>query len=75
MAEEFLSTVSLRCFDLPGEIRLTDLMTGEVWALDGMITGEDGEIILSHIPVTDYPLMLTFGNFAEVTTDAAAPLS
>ena len=50
-------------------------MTGEVWALDGMITGEDGEIILSHIPVTDYPLMLTFGNFAEVTTDAAATLS
>lgn len=75
MTEEFLSTVSLRCFDLPGEIRLTDLMTGEVWAFDGMITGEDGEIILSHIPVADYPLMLTFGNFAEVTTDAAAPLS
>ena len=67
LTEAFLSTVSLRCFDLPGEIRFVDLVTGDVWSLDGMVTENGGERILSHIPVTDYPFMLTFGDFAEIT--------
>lgn len=67
LTEEFLSTVSLRCFDLPGKIRFVDLVTGDVWSLDGMVTENGGERILSHIPVTDYPFMLTFGDFAEIT--------
>lgn len=67
LTEAFLSTVSLRCFDLPGEIRFVDLVTGDVWSLDGMVTENGGERILSHIPVTDYQFMLTFGDFAEIT--------
>ena len=71
MTEEFSSTVTIRCFDLPDKMMLADLMTGDVWSLDGHIGGKDGEKLLSHIPVTDHPLMLTFGDFMEITKDEA----
>lgn len=64
ITETFESTVSLEISDsLKGkEIYLVDLKDGKVYELcDDMI----GENELVNIPVTDCPLMLTFGKFCE----------
>lgn len=51
--------------------RIVDLMTGEIVKvkdiyLDDIETKENDDIILKNIPAYDRPLMLTFGDFAEM---------
>ncbi len=66
MTQEFESTVSLNGCGVSSEVRLIDLYTGEVFEFDGScMTYSDGILRLRHIPIRDYPLMLTFGNFSE----------
>lgn len=73
MRETFDGTVS---FLLPGESRkigLVDLMTGETYQIpDSMIehdyygnTGYEGAAVLKNLPLTDSPLLLTFGDFLD----------
>ena len=57
-------------FQLAGErrpIRLIDLMTGAVYALpDSMMERRgDAAVLLKNLPLTDAPLLLTFGAFTE----------
>ena len=67
LTEEYESTVSLRVFAQPGPVRIIDLYTGEVFEPDGdLVTTDGGETLLSHMPIRDYPLMVTFGDFAPV---------
>ncbi len=67
LTEEYESTVSLRVFAQPGPVRIIDLYTGEVFEPDGdLVTTGGGETLLSHMPIRDYPLMVTFGDFAPV---------
>ncbi len=67
LTEEYESTVSLRVFGQDGPVRLVDLYTGDVYEPDeDLITHGDGEMLLSHIPIRDYPLMVTFGDFADI---------
>ena len=66
LTETYESTVSLRFkkADLPGDICLADLRTGDIYELTADMVHEDGEYIhLVNIPVTDSPLLLTFGDF------------
>lgn len=66
LKETYESTISLKFkkADLPGEIRLADLRTGEVYSLPESMVNEDEEYIhLLNIPVTDSPLLLSFGDF------------
>lgn len=65
MTETFEGTVS---FELPGEdraIHLVDLMHGGIYELpESMIVRrEDGVTGLVNLPLTDSPLLLTFGDF------------
>ena len=65
MTETFEGTVS---FELPGEnraIHLVDLMHGGIYELpESMIVRrEDGVVGLVNLPLTDSPLLLTFGDF------------
>lgn len=67
MTEEYQATVSLRFFGRQGNIRLIDLYTGDVYELnEEMIAREGKELVLNHLPIRDYPLMVTFGEFAEI---------
>ena len=67
LTEEYESTVTLRVYAQPGPVRLIDLYTGEVWEPEGAaLTGEEGVTLLKHIPIRDYPLMVTFGDFAPI---------
>ena len=62
LTETFESTVTM-VLDKPinaEHLRLTDLLTGEIYKLpDSMVDGST----LVNIPVTDSPLLLTFGDF------------
>lgn len=65
MRETFEGTVS---FELPEEtqpIRLIDLMSGDIYTIpeDMMVRSEGGVTLLKNLPLTDSPLLLTFGDF------------
>ena len=59
------------CFmaDMPmDKVRLVDLMDGTVYRLSPEMVVEEGNGVyrLMFLPIRDYPLMLTFGDFCEV---------
>ena len=50
----------------PGDIRLVDLMDGTIYELPEemiAVNGEGGSVTLQNLPLLDYPLLLTFGEF------------
>ncbi len=67
MTTEYESTVTLECAALPEQIRLVDLYDGTIYALpDTMVErDEHGVVRLVHLPVRDYPMVLTFGDFLQ----------
>ena len=65
LAETYEGTVSLKLKDSVRDkkIHLVDLSNGDVFALHKSMVSDEG--VLKNIPVTDSPLMLTFGAFCE----------
>ena len=52
----------------PGEIRLVDLMDGSIYELpENMVkvNGEGSSVTLENLPLFDYPMLLTFGDFLD----------
>ncbi len=69
LTTELESTVSFKFSNMKGELRLVDLLTGAVYAVDNLIDRESSTantVVLKNVPVADYPLLLTFGDFVEV---------
>lgn len=48
-----------------GKVRLLDPMDGAIYELgnDIMKDGGNGLFVFEHLPIKDYPLILTFGDF------------
>ena len=67
MTTDFESTVTLDLCSMKGDVRLIDLMDGTVYALPESIVEKVGQttIRLKNIPIKDYPLLLTIGDFAQ----------
>ncbi len=66
LTTEFASTVSAVAMGMTEDVHLIDLMDGTVYALDASVCRtEYGKVILSHIPIKDYPLLLVFGDIAN----------
>ena len=72
MRETFEGTVSFLLPEETRKIRLIDLMTGDIYRLpDSMLgheyynTGYTEAVMLKNLPLTDSPLLLTFGDFAQ----------
>jgi len=65
LTETYEGTVSLKLEDSVKneKILLTDLKNGNVYQLSESMTKEDG--ILKNIPITDVPMMLSFGSFCD----------
>ena len=66
LTETYEGTLSLRVAkdQFPGKIQLIDLLDGTIYDLpESMIVDEGETIKLSHLPVTDSALLLTFGEF------------
>ena len=65
MTTDFESTVTLQLV-CEKEMKLVDLLDGTVYKIpDSLIEDNDGSITLKNIPVKDYPLLITFGDFAD----------
>ena len=63
MTTDFESTISMQVVPF-GEIKLVDLLDGTIYKLpESMIEDNDGCLTLKNIPIRDYPLLLTFGDF------------
>ncbi len=61
----YASTISLEVAGVEGEPRLIDLLDGTIYAIPESaieITGKNSRRFL-HLPLRDYPLLLSFGNF------------
>ena len=67
LTTDFESTVSFRVANVPGQIRLVDLLHGDIYELpeDMIENAGHNTVLIKNIPVTDYPMLLTFGDFAE----------
>ena len=69
LTTDYESTVTLDVYGLGETVRLIDLYTGEIHAIPESRMERDeegkGKLRLKHLPIRDYPLLLTFGNFAE----------
>ena len=66
LTETYEGTISLlvKKGALPGDVRIADLLTGDVYELpEGMVREEDEDVVLVNLPVKDSPLLLTFGDF------------
>lgn len=65
LTETIETTISIRVHE-EGEIRLIDLLTGDIYSMpETMIQKAENGVVLVNLPVTDSPLMLTFGGFYE----------
>ncbi len=67
MTAEFASTISLKAMGLGAEVHLIDLYDGSVYALPEKAVAVAGGIVtLRHVPIRDYPMLLVFGDVAEL---------
>lgn len=63
------STISLGAVMLPGKVQLIDLLDGSIYELGEkqLIDNQCGFRLFRNIPVFDYPLLLTFGDFIDAS--------
>ena len=61
----FEGSVTFEISGVSGQIRLIDPMDGSIYEIgnDVMKSGGNGLYTFENIPVKDYPLILTFGEF------------
>jgi len=66
LTTSYESTVSLEAAALPGDAKLIDLLDGSVYAFPESMVSDNGRghRLFANIPLRDYPLALTFGDFA-----------
>lgn len=63
---KFESTVSWIFQNVQGDVHIVDLLSGSVYGLsEEMIERQENAVLVKHIPVKDYPLMITFGDFCN----------
>jgi len=67
LTTSYESTLSLECAGIYEKIHLIDLKNGDVFDVpdDLIIRKENGYLQLLHLPLKDYPMLLTFGDFSE----------
>ena len=66
MSTNFESTISFNVTAVKGEPRIVDLLSGKIYAIpEAMIEQKGTGYVIKNVPITDYPLLLTFGDFAE----------
>jgi len=65
LTTEFESTITFNIVGIPGKVQLVDLLTGTIYDIPESIMKETSSncYIFENLPVTDYPLLLTFGDF------------
>jgi hypothetical protein len=71
LTTEYEATVSFECSALPEKMRLIDMIDGTVYKIpDSMMEKDEyGTVHVHNLPIKDYPMVLTFGDFAEIIED------
>ena len=72
---EFIAFRETFCFcpkcgkrtNVPGEMRVVDPLSGVIYEIPEAMLEKTGTHtwLVKNIPITDYPLLLTFGDFAD----------
>ena len=67
LTETFESTITIETAGICGTPHLIDMLDGSIHEIPEkmMERGNNGIIKFKNMPLTDYPLLLTFGDFAE----------
>ena len=67
LTTDFESTISFRAANIPGEMRIVDPLSGRIFGIpDNMLENSGAHTrTVKNLPITDYPLLLTFGDFAQ----------
>lgn len=62
------SSISIHCVGMKGTPRLIDLLDGSVYEIPSSILQQEHKdvLLLKNLPLKDSPLLLTFGDFAEI---------
>lgn len=69
LTTEYESVISMES-TLPGKVRLIDTYDGTVYELPDKMIKDDGDSrSFIDLPVRDYPLLLTFGDFAGIDSE------
>lgn len=67
LTNTYEGTISLNIRKLEGKVRLIELANGNVYDLpESMIEETAVGYLLKNIPITDTPMLLTFGDFADI---------
>ena len=63
--QKYESSVSFVTANMPNDIKIIDPISGEIFEVgeDNRDATKEGQIILKNLPLRDYPLILTFGDF------------
>ncbi len=71
LTTEYEATVSFECSALPEKMRLIDMIDGTVYKIpDSMMEKDEyGTVHVHNLPIKDYPMVLTFGDFADIVED------
>lgn len=66
LTTSYESTVSLDVAAIPGKARLIDVLDGTIYEIPEKMIEDNGrgDRVFPHLPLLDYPLVLTFGDFA-----------
>ena len=61
----FEGSVTFELAGVHGKVRLIDSMDGSIYELDSDIMKDcgNGLFVFEYLPIKDYPLILTFGDF------------
>jgi hypothetical protein len=67
LTTDFEGTISFKVTNVPGEMRVVDPLSGVIYEIPEAMLEKTGTHtwMVKNIPITDYPLLLTFGDFAD----------
>ena len=67
LTTDFEGTISFKVTNVPGEMHVVDPLTGKIFEIPEAMLEKTGTHtwLVKNIPITDYPLLLTFGDFAD----------
>ncbi|MBQ9789441.1 MAG: beta-galactosidase [Lentisphaeria bacterium] len=67
LSTSYEATISIEAAGIKGEIRLVNLLDGNIYEIPEKYIerNSNGAVILKNMPLLDYPLMITFGDFVQ----------
>ena len=67
MTTSYSSEVTIEAYRVPKDVHFIDCLKGKIYEISkqNISVRSDGKISLKNMPIYDYPVLITFGNFCE----------